>query len=50
MIDIIYYRLSYVFEGVTLNTLVLYIYRSRCIMQYKQQLYVIYSFYMIIRS
>jgi hypothetical protein len=41
-IDIMYYRLPYVFRCLLLlKTLVLYIYRLRGIMQYNQQLYVI---------
>jgi uncharacterized membrane protein len=47
-IDIMYYRLSYVSRGVLPHkTLVLYIYRLRGTMQYSQQLYVIYSSYMV---
>jgi hypothetical protein len=47
-IDIMYCRLPYVSRDVLpLKTLVLYIYRSRGTMQYIQQLYVIYSYYMV---
>jgi hypothetical protein len=50
-IDIMYCRLPYVSEGsLPLKTLVLYIYRSRDTMQYHQQLYTIYSSYMVIRA
>jgi hypothetical protein len=50
-IDIIYCKVSYIFKGVLpLETLILYIYRSRGTMQYNQQLYVIYSSNMIIRA
>jgi hypothetical protein len=50
-IDIMYYRLPYVFGGaLPLKTLVLYIYRPRDTMQYNQQLYGIYSSYMVIRA
>jgi hypothetical protein len=50
-IDIMYSRLPYVSRGVlSLKTLVLYIYRSRGTMQYNQQSYPIYSFYMVIRA
>jgi hypothetical protein len=46
-----YCILSYVSRDILpLKTLILYIYRSRAIMQYNQQLYTIYSFYMIIRD
>jgi hypothetical protein len=45
-IDIMYSRLPYVSRGVLpLKTLVLYIYWSRCTMQYNQQYYAIYSPY-----
>jgi hypothetical protein len=44
--DIIYCTLSYVSKGaLPLKTLVFYIYRSKDIMQYNQQLYTIYSSY-----
>jgi hypothetical protein len=47
-IDIMYCRLPYVFRGVLpLKTFVLYIYRPRDTMQYNQQLYAIYSSYML---
>jgi hypothetical protein len=47
-IDIMYYILPYVFRGaLPLNTLVLYIYRPRDTIQYNQQLYIIYSSYII---
>jgi hypothetical protein len=50
-IDIMYYRLSYVSRGALfLKTLVLYIYRSRGTIQYNQQLFTIYSSYMVIRA
>jgi hypothetical protein len=49
-INIMYSKLSNIFRGVLpLKTLVLYIYRPRDIIQYNQQLYVIYSSYMVIR-
>jgi hypothetical protein len=49
MIDIIYFKLTYVFRCVLpLKTIIRYIYRLRGTMQYNQQLYVIYSSYMII--
>jgi hypothetical protein len=44
-IDIMYCRLPYVYGGVLpLKTLVLYIYRPRCTIQYNQQLYTMHSF------
>jgi hypothetical protein len=50
-IDIMYCRLSYVFRGVLpLKTLVLYIYRSRGTMQYKQQASNLYAIYYSDRS
>jgi hypothetical protein len=50
-IYIMYYILSFVFrDALPLKTLILYIYRSRDIMQYNQQLYVIYSSYIVIRA
>jgi hypothetical protein len=43
-----YCRLPYIFRGVLpLKTLILYIYRLRDIMQDNQQLYAIYSSYMV---
>jgi hypothetical protein len=48
MIDIMYYRLSYISRSVlSLKTLVLYIYQPRGTIQYNQQLYTIYSSYMV---
>jgi hypothetical protein len=61
-IDIMYCKLPYVsrcvlslktlilYRILSLKTLILYIYRSRGTMQYNQQLYTIYSSYMIIRA
>jgi hypothetical protein len=61
-IDIMYCKLPYVsrcvlslktlilYRILSLKTLILYIYRSRDTMQYNQQLYTIYSSYMIIRA
>jgi hypothetical protein len=50
-IDIMYCKLPYVSRCVlSLKTLILYIYWSRGRMQYNQQLYTIYSSYMIIRA